>query len=242
MPATKRAVLVLLKHDAELSAEALAERLGLTLSAVRQQLGQLMADGFVTHRTEPAGRGRPRHVHRLTAAAIGLFPRSYGELATELLDYVQEVDPALVCSVFERRRQRRVLGALARLDGKSFDERVTEMARVLDEDGYLASAERLADGSWRVTEHNCAILGVAERFGHACSSEIEFLREALPDAQIDRVAHLLSGAHVCAYAIRRRQAVDPSRPHVGVEPAMDGSEAAARPNSAVAALAATRPS
>ena len=240
MPATKRAVLVLLKQDAELTAEALAERLAITLSAVRQQLGQLMADGFVTHRTEPAGRGRPRHVHRLTAAAIGLFPRSYGELATELLDYVEDVDPALVSAVFERRRQRRVIGALVRLAGKGFDERVTEMARVLDEDGYLASAERLEDGSWRVTEHNCAILGVAERFGHACSSEIEFLREALPDAEIERVAHLLSGAHVCAYAIRARQPTDPSHPPEVRESTVEGPSPPAGSMSALDALATRR--
>ena len=43
------------------------------------------------------------------------------------------------------------------------------------------------DGSYLVTEHNCAILGVAQRYGLACSTEIEFLREALPDAAVERV-------------------------------------------------------
>ena len=51
-----------------------------------------------------------------------------------------------------------------------------ELTRILDEDGYLADAERLDDGSWRIVEHNCAILGVAARYGQACSSELEFLR------------------------------------------------------------------
>lgn len=209
LPATKRAILMLLKQTEELTSDALAQRLGITLSAVRQQLTQLTADGFVTYRAEPVSgerpsRGRPQHLHRLTAAALELFPRSYGELATELLDYVEDADPTLVSAVFERRRQRRVAGAATRLEGRGLDERVEELARILDEDGYLASAERIGDGSWRITEHNCAILGVAERFGHACASEIEFIREAVPDAEVTRVAHLLSGAHVCAYEIRER--------------------------------------
>jgi DeoR family suf operon transcriptional repressor len=78
---------------------------------------------------------------------------------------------------------------------------VAELARILDEDGYLAEFEALDDGTFRVTEHNCAVLDVAERFGKACSSEISFLREALPDARIERVSHMIAGAHSCGYAI-----------------------------------------
>ena len=46
------------------------------------------------------------------------------------------------------------------------------LTAILDEDGYLADAERLPDGSWRITEHNCAILTVAHGFSQACSSEL----------------------------------------------------------------------
>ena len=56
-------------------------------------------------------------------------------------------------------------------------------------------------GRFAVTEHNCAVLGVARRWGLACSTEIEFIREALPEARIERVAHMMAGAHVCRYEI-----------------------------------------
>ena len=104
--------------------------------------------------------------------------------------------------LFEMRRRRRADEARVRLEGKDFDGRVEELARILDEDGYLAEAERLDDGSWRIVEHNCAILGVASRFGQACSSEIAFLRDALPDAEIERTHHLMAGAHMCSYSVR----------------------------------------
>ena len=106
--------------------------------------------------------------------------------------------------IFERRRRRRVENAIARLGGRPFPERVSELARILDEDGYLAEFEALDDGTFWITEHNCAILGVARRWGMACSTEIEFLREALPDATIERIAHMMAGAHVCRYAIAPR--------------------------------------
>ena len=114
-------------------------------------------------------------------------------------------DPALLERVFDRRRARRVELARTRLEGKSFDERIAELARILDEEGYLADFERQPDGAYRITEHNCAILGVAQRHARACSSELQFLRESLPDASVRRVAHMIAGEHVCRYEIAPRE-------------------------------------
>jgi len=63
------------------------------------------------------------------------------------------------------------------------------------------------DNGWRIVEHNCAILSVASGFRQACRCEIAFIRDALPDAEVTRVSHILDGAHVCAYEIRPRSAV-----------------------------------
>jgi DeoR family transcriptional regulator, suf operon transcriptional repressor len=192
-----------LKHAGEATAEELATQLGVTVSAVRQQLDGLAADGLVAWRPLARGRGRPTHVYRLTRAAEPLFPKAYGGLTTELLGYVADADPNLVDDIFDRRRQRRLEGAQARLAplGQDFRARVAELAKILDEDGYLASWEALPDGSYRIVEHNCAVLDVAERYGQACTSEIAFLRQALPDARVERVSHMIGGAHSCAYQI-----------------------------------------
>jgi len=198
-----RELVVALKHAGEAGAEDLAVALGITASAVRQQLEGLIADGLVTHRPEARGRGRPTHRYRLTRAAEPLFPKAYGGLTNELLGYVGDADPALVDDLFDRRRQRRFEGARVRLAsvGADLGARVDELSRILDEDGYLADFEALPDGSYRIVEHNCAVLDVAERYGQACSSEIAFLRQALPDTRIERVSHMIAGAHSCAYSV-----------------------------------------
>lgn len=207
LPPTRRALLVALRKRGEARAEALAEQLDVTVSAVRQHLHGLAAADLVAHREERAGPGRPRHVYRLAPAAEALFPRAYGELTVELLDYIGDEDPGLVARAFERRRLARVERTRERLAGLAFDARVAEVAQVLDEDGYLAEAEPLPDGGgWRILEHNCAILAVAKRYGHACGAELAFLREVLPDADVTRVSHILTGAHACAYEVRRREA------------------------------------
>jgi DeoR family transcriptional regulator, suf operon transcriptional repressor len=212
LPATRREILVTLRKRGEASVDELAEVLGVTVSAVRQHLTGLAEVGFVSHRAVARGPGRPRHLYRLSAGAEALFPKYYSELTNELLSYVEDEDPEVLERIFERRRQRRVEGAATRLEGKPFREKVAELARILDEDGYLADFEALPDGSFVITEHNCAILGVARRWGLACSTEIEFLREALPEASVERVAHMMAGAHVCRYEVTLRRPAARRRP------------------------------
>ncbi|MGH9187568.1 MAG: helix-turn-helix transcriptional regulator [Acidimicrobiales bacterium] len=201
---TRKDLLFTLKQVGEARADELAEALAITSSAVRQHLSSLAAEGLVTHEERRAGPGRPKHVYRLTEAAEGLFPKRYGDLATELLQYVEAADPDLVDRLFAQRRQRRIADARTRLAGKSLPDQVAELTRILDEDGYLAALEPIDDGGYRIVEHNCAILEVARRYGHACSSELEFIRKALPAARVERVQHMMAGAHVCAYEVRPR--------------------------------------
>lgn len=207
LPPTRRALLVTLRKRGEARAEELAATLGITVSAVRQHLSNLAAADLVIHRDERPGPGRPRRSYLLGPAAEALFPKAYGELTVELLSYVDDEDPALVQRVFERRRDARVARVAARLAPlPDFDARVVEVARSLDEDGYLADFCREPDGTYRLIEHNCAILAVAERYGHACASEISFLRQLLPEAEVRRVGHILSGSHACVYELRLRDA------------------------------------
>jgi predicted ArsR family transcriptional regulator len=206
LAAGRRAVLSRLKAWGEATADGLADDLGITVGAVRQQLGPLGAAGLVAHRDERQGPGRPRRWYCLTPAAETLFPKRYGQLTNQLLGFIEDSDPDLVALAFQRRAEQRRDRAAARLAGRDFEGRVRELARILDEDGYLADCEPGGDGSWMVTERNCAILDVARQHHEACSSELAFLRAVLPDAQVERVAHVLGGARRCAYQITRRSA------------------------------------
>lgn len=204
LPPARRAMLVTLRKRGEARAEDLASALQITASAARQQLAPLVAAGLVEHRDERDGPGRPRRFYRLSTAADALFPKAYGELTTELLAHVDAEDPALLQRAFERRRDTRIAQAQQRLAGRDFAGRVRELAAILDEAGYLAEAERLPGGGWRIVEHNCAILAVARRHEHACTTELSFLRAVLPEADVRRVAHIVGGATKCVYEVRVR--------------------------------------
>jgi len=203
----QRAVLYAIRRRGEITVEQLAESLGMTVSGVRQHLATLTDAGLVASADapRPAGRkGRPEKTHHVTAAADPLFPKAYGELTNQLLGYLP--DDALA-SVFAHRRDDRIAAARTRMERhRGFAGRVRELATILDEDGYLASFEQVTRDTFLVTEHNCAILTVASEHPHACASEIEFIRAALPDADVERLTHMVSGGHSCSYEIRRRTA------------------------------------
>lgn len=220
---TRRALLTALKRTGEARADDLAAELGITVSAVRQHLAGLAADGLIDHREVRRGPGRPHHLYRLSDMGDGLFPRRYGVFAAELLDELESESPVLVERLFEGRRRRRTDRARARLEGKPLAERVHELASILDEDGYLAESVPMPGGRFRIVEHNCAILAVAARCGAACSTELEFIREVLPDASVERVAHILSGGHVCAYEVTPLEPSPPSTPSSTSSPSTPSS-------------------
>jgi DeoR family suf operon transcriptional repressor len=206
LPAGRRSVLYAVRRRGEATAEQIAEQLGMTVSGARQHLSALTRDGFVDASELPAPeprRGRRTLVYSVTPAADSLFPKAYGELTNELLGYVADADPAMLEDLFAKRREQRIKAARARLDPKrSLGAKVAELSRILDEDGYLATHEKVSAGLYLIVEQNCAIWAVAQKYGQACTSEIDFIRAVLPEATVERVQHMVAGARRCAYEVR----------------------------------------
>ena len=207
VPAGRRAVLYAVRRRGDASAEDVATDLGITVSGARQHLAALVQAGLAGagDADESPRRGRPRLTYHVTAAGDALFPKAYGALTNELLGYVEEIDASGVDRLFERRRDQRVINARQRLAARGpLGERVAELTRILDDDGYLAEVSTIGPDHYLVVEHNCAIAAVASRYGQACTSEIDFIRTVLPDATVTRVSHMVSGDRRCAYDVRAR--------------------------------------
>ena len=198
---TQRSVLVAVKRSGEATADELAAALEISSSAVRQHLSALRSAGFIAARQERGQPGRPADRYHATELTEPLFVTSDSDLSIELLGHIEEEDPALVARVFDRRRLRMVEDARDELSGKSIDEQVRLLTELLDTQGYLADFEKLDDDHYRINLHNCAIWAVASHYRQACSAELDYLRDLIPDAVVDRVTHKTAGAHTCAYEI-----------------------------------------
>lgn len=198
----QRQTVVALKRRGEASAEELAEALGITPSGVRQHLAALRAAGVVASRQDRGRPGRPTDLYHCTDLAEEMLPKASVDFSVELLKHIDEEDPQLVSRIFIRRQAQRAKEARKQLTGKSLGEKVSLLTSMLDEEGYLADFTQLPDGAYRLTLHNCAIWRVASHYEQACNTEFGFMREVLPEAKIERVAHKVAGAYVCGYEIR----------------------------------------
>jgi len=205
MSTAQRRVLFAVKRSGEASADALAETLGTSPSAVRQHLAVLKSGGLVASRREQGRSGRPIDLYHCTELVESQFASTSAlDRSIELLGLLEDEDPELVSRVFELDRRRRVEQCRDKLVGTSLTEKVARLAAMLSEEGYMADVESIPQKSCRLTLHSCAVWAVASRFGLSCTTELEFMREILPEADVTRVAHKVAGAFVCAFEFRPR--------------------------------------
>ncbi len=195
-------VLLELKRAQPLTAKQLAEKTGVSPNAVRHHLRELEAESLIVYGREQRGVGAPTYAYRLSTAGEALFPRAYEETLTHLLDRVAEkAGRQAAVGLFEDHYRELTRKVQAELDGVGASERVDIVARLMSDGGYMAEWEAAPGGGrFRLSEHNCAIRAVAERFPEVCAAEEKFLREVL-GAAVERRTHIPSGCNSCEYAI-----------------------------------------
>ena len=86
---TRGRILTLLRREKR-TVDDLASELALTDNAVRAHLATLERDGFVRQHGERRGSGKPAFVYELAPEAEYLFPKSYGQVLSELLQVLDE--------------------------------------------------------------------------------------------------------------------------------------------------------
>lgn len=194
-------VLTELKRAHRLTAKELAIRLGVSLNAVRHHLKELESEALVEYERQHRGVGAPTFAYRLSAAGEALFPRRYEATLTQLLDYVVERDGrATAVAVLEARYDALSRRLQQELAGATPAQRMAAVTQLLSDEGYMAEGSTFADAG-TLTEHNCAIQAVAQRFPEICAAEARFLAAAL-GAEVDRHEHILSGCSACEYRVR----------------------------------------
>jgi len=73
------------------------------------------------------------------------------------------------------------------------DHDLAEFAANVDAPGYLADFDKLDDDNYRINLHSCPMWAVANRYRQACAAELDFLRDLIPDATVQRVTHETNG-------------------------------------------------
>jgi len=189
-----------LKRAPGRTAHELASLLDLSLNAVRHHLKELEAASLVAYDRERQGVGAPVFRYRLTESGEALFPQRYETTLLEVLDHIAQAQGrdaavSLLRAGFDTLAQR-LEPALA---GATPQRRLAIVGQALVDEGYMAEWQSAPDEG-ALTEHNCAIRAVAQRFPEVCGVEAEFLSAAI-GAAVERESHILGGCSQCRYAL-----------------------------------------
>ena len=199
---TRMRILQLLKMRAGMTVSQLTDALPISQMGIRQHLAILEAEDLVEYYREKQKRGRPLHIYRLTDQANSLFPTTYANFAVGLMHEVAKFNgPGFINKVFQERMKSQLQAYQQRLQGKDLPGRVKELARIRDEEGYMASFDENED-DYVLIEHNCPISVIAEEYPYVCEIELGLFRQSL-GTKVVREEHLMQGSHRCCYRIAK---------------------------------------
>ena len=205
----KKKLLYYLKVMQQAGLEELANVMKVSRMAVHKHLGLLQQRGLVEAVETRGHVGRPRMVYQLTSQSKTVFPKSYSAIATHALDFIERnMGKEAVEKVLRERQSELFDQYYKRLKDLDFDKQVKELARIRDEEGYIAESKKESKsgggGKYIILEYNCPIIHIAEKHWEACSTETE-LFEKLLGADIETTHRAAKGDLVCKFIIKERK-------------------------------------
>ncbi len=193
-------VLSILQRQGTVTIKDLETGLGVTATAVRQQIAGLLADGYIAQQAERMGRGRPKHVYTLTPRGRSLFPHHYDEFTNSLLrEILLSEGPAKVQELLGRMGQRMAAQYERQLVGLSSGERAAKLTELLNAKGILAEVTFESDGIV-FHEYNCPYYELARENRAICDMEEDMIAQVVQQ-NVELVACSLDGHHGCRFKI-----------------------------------------
>ncbi|QTR02489.1 transcriptional regulator [Saccharothrix algeriensis] len=198
---TRHGVARLLLEQGPITAAAVAQRLGLSPTAVRRHIDALVADGEAVSREAPSrgrrGRGRPAKLFLLTEQGRARFGHAYDDLAVAALRFLAEQGGEQAVRAFAERRVSAFVeqhrAAVTAQAGPA--ERAEALAAALTREGYAASARHVGAGE-QLCQHLCPVAHVAAEFPQLCETETAAFADLL-GTHVQRLATIARGDAVC---------------------------------------------
>ena len=203
----KRKILYLLKISEKTGLDDLSKMMKISRMGVHKHLVNLQDRGLVESTEVRKGVGRPIMQYSLTNNGKSTFPKAYGQIATFALDYIEKkIGNSAVEDVLRERQAELYEKYNTILKDLDFNQKVTELARLRDEEGYIAESKHMdkIGDSHVLLEYNCPIIMIAEKHWEACSIEKELFEKVL-DADIETTRRAARGDSICKFHIKKKK-------------------------------------
>lgn len=196
-----REILEYLHQSDGADVQALCDLLGVTRTAVRQRISRLESAGLVVSDLQGQGRGRPRHVYRVTSEGLHALGENYRQLAVVLWEAITGFeDEGVRVQLLGRVRDvlaerfRRHLGGC-----DSLDDRLDLLASEMKSSGFNVESDH--QGGLRILrETSCPFPMLAEVDEAICQVERQVLEQVL-GAPVEFRARCRDGHGCCEFQV-----------------------------------------
>jgi predicted ArsR family transcriptional regulator len=205
----RAAILRYLQRRGSASIKDLEVALGVTATAVREQVSQLMSEGVIGARRVRGEVGRPFYTYSLTPKAQELFPKDYGELARLLLEEIIAADGVdKVMLLLDRIGARLAQQYAGQLRGQELEEKLRALADLLVAKGVGAEVRPALTGEGFVLHAGtCPYYAVVQDRREICGMEEQMLSRLL-NADVKLGDCVLDGHVGCQFHVSPTRSAD----------------------------------
>jgi predicted ArsR family transcriptional regulator len=178
----------------------LEQAIGVTATAVRQQLASLQSEGLIVMTRERRGVGRPHNVYQLTERSHSLFACYCDELALSLIHELLETEGTdKLRYLLNRVGDKLALQYSRQIKGEAMGDRVHELSTVLDRRGIRVDFV-LGEEIILLNEYNCPYHDLASVHRDVCEMERSAFSQAL-GAEVTLGNCIQDGHHSCQFVV-----------------------------------------
>ncbi len=195
-------ILKLLQRYGAMGIKDLRRELGMSDTAVRQQLRSLRADGLIRASNRVAqGPGRPGRVYELSEEARRLFARYSEDLVLNLYaELMADQGQDVVRRLLDRVGKRLAEQYQKEVTGELLHDKVRSLAAVLDGRGIMSDVSHEAE-LIILHEFSCPYHELAAAHREICDMEKNMIAEVL-NADVELTNCMMDGYSGCSFTVR----------------------------------------
>jgi DeoR family transcriptional regulator, suf operon transcriptional repressor len=198
-------VLRFIQREGSASIKDLEAAMGVTTTAVREQVAHLLHEGFLQATRVRGDVGRPYYVYSLTTKAQELFPKDYATLAVLLLEETIAMHGPEGLRLLLNRVSNRMADKLAdHTQGRELSQKLLGLVAALGETGMEVSMQPVEnrEGDFVLRTPTCPYFEVAKNHREICDMEQEMMSELLgPGVGVKLSSCLIDGQPACEFHV-----------------------------------------
>lgn len=224
---TRREILGEIRKAGEISIPELTKKLNIVTNAVRGHMILLEKENLVTFKWLRQKRGRPLKIYKLSENAEVYFIKKYDYMLNEIIKEILQIEGTeklkfatygwgawgnKPIALDGKEKFQQILASLSRrwaneikeklnLSGLSFDESLKRFVGYLNDEGYLSSLEKTANG-YTISNYNCIYRNASRIHREICGIVPAILKELI-DAAVSVRVTIHEGSPCCILDVSR---------------------------------------